>query len=232
MQNVHTSIVSATAATTWANLQTQFASEGISSIYQDFRAAMAVKIGTSNPAKDMRGKPSCDLWVYSGNNAAECDPIMAYYVQMQQAVSTITFSTIWTTILSEFKHSGGNHNNNQAHTVDKILAVKRKGKSSNFQKQKGTAEMEAGTFNQKKCCLNHCAKEGKSKGNSHQHSYLADRLEKVELGQLQLAPALQHPMITLQPSWTGSYITTIVSIKLNSVTYVSKSTNTAGRRLI
>ena len=53
VQNMCTGIVGATAATTWANLQTQFASGGISSIYQDFKAAMAVKIGMSNPAKDM-----------------------------------------------------------------------------------------------------------------------------------------------------------------------------------
>ena len=137
---------------------------------------------------------------------SEWDHVVAYYVQGQQTVSTITFSTIQTTILSELKHSGGNHNNNQAHTTDKISAVKRKGKSPNFQKQKETAdnnysvEMEAGASDQKKCHLNHHAKKGKGEGNSHQHSYLADRLEKVELGQLQSAPALQHPMIALQPS--------------------------------
>ena len=50
---MHTWIVSATAAQTWTNLQMQFASGGISSIYQDFKAAMAMKIETSNPAKDM-----------------------------------------------------------------------------------------------------------------------------------------------------------------------------------
>ena len=52
-QNVHTGIISATAAQTWTNLQMQFASGDISLIYQDFKAAMAMKIGTSNPAKDM-----------------------------------------------------------------------------------------------------------------------------------------------------------------------------------
>ena len=73
--------------------------------------------------------------------------------------------------------------------------------------------------------LNHHAKKGKGKGNSNQHSYLADRLEKVEIRQLQSAPALQHPMIALQPSQAGPSTTTIAFIKLNSVTYVSKSTN-------
>ena len=85
-QNVHTIIVSATAATTWTNLQTQFASGGVSSIYQGFKAVMAMKIRMSNPAKDMTtlftyleclqaGQPSCDLWVYLGNDAAEHDPL-------------------------------------------------------------------------------------------------------------------------------------------------------------
>ena len=123
------------------------------------------------------------------------DHVMAYYVQGQQTVSTITFSTIQTTILSELKHSDGNHNNNQAHTTDKISAVKRKGKSPNFQKQKRTAdnnysaETEAGVSNKKKH-LNYHAKKDKSKDNSHQHSHLTGRLEKVEIGQPQLAPAL------------------------------------------
>ena len=53
MQNVCTGIVSATTAQTWTNLQMQFTLGGISSIYQDFKAAMAVKIGMSNPTKDM-----------------------------------------------------------------------------------------------------------------------------------------------------------------------------------
>ena len=53
VQNVCTSIVDATGALTWTNLQMQFISGGISSIYQDFKATMAMKIGTSNPAKDM-----------------------------------------------------------------------------------------------------------------------------------------------------------------------------------
>ena len=128
-QNVHTGIVSATAAQTWTNLQMQ-----ISSIYQDFKATMAMKIGMSNPAKNMMS-----LYTY-----LEClrtnqvvipeyiqgmmllnmipkkwDHIAAYYVQQQQTVNTVTFTAIQTTILAEFKHSGGNHNH-QSHTADKI----------------------------------------------------------------------------------------------------------------
>ena len=93
--------------------------------------------------------------------SSKWDHVVAYYVQGQQMISTITFSTIQTAIISEFECSGGNHNNNQAHTTDKISAVKRKGKSPNFQKQKGmadnnySAEMKAGASNQKKHHLNH-----------------------------------------------------------------------------
>ena len=158
------------------------------------------------------------------------DYITAYYVQQQQMANTITFTAIQTTILAEFEHSGGNHNH-QSHTADKISAVKRKGKLPNFQKQKATADnnytanQEAGPSNQKKRCANHQSKKGKGRNNSHQHFHIANRLEKVELGQLQLAPALQHPMITLQPSRVGLLTMTIASIKPSSITYVSKSTN-------
>ena len=108
VQNVHTNIVGATTATTWANLQVQFTSGGISSIYQDFKAAMAMKIGTSNPAKDMT-----TLFTYLEHHQAnqvvipyiqgmmllnmipnKWDHVTAYYVQAQQTVASITFSTI------------------------------------------------------------------------------------------------------------------------------------------
>ena len=198
-------IIGATAAQTWTNPQTQFMSGGISSIYQNFKATMAMKIGTSNPAKDMT-----TLYTYLEHLRAnqvvipeyiqgmmllnvvpnKWDHVVAYYVQQQQMVNTITFTAIQTAILAEFEHSGGNHNH-QSHTADKISVVKRKGKSPNFQKKKATAdndytaEQEAGPSQQKKCHANHCSKKGKGGGgNSHQHSQLANRLEKVELGQL------------------------------------------------
>ena len=53
VKNVCNGIVGMIAVTTQTNLQTQFVSEGLSSIYQDFKAAMAVKIAMSNPVKDM-----------------------------------------------------------------------------------------------------------------------------------------------------------------------------------
>ena len=71
--------------------------------------------------------------------------------------------------------------------MDKISVVKRKGKSPNFQKQKGMADIdysakqEAGPSNQKKCHANHHSKKGKGGDNSYQPSHLANRLE---LGQV------------------------------------------------
>ena len=108
-RNVHTGIVGATAAQTWTNLQTQFVSGGIFSIYQDFKSAMAMKIGMSNPAKDMTS-----LYTYLEHLRAnqvvipeyiqgmmllnmipnKWDHIVAYYVQQQQMVNTITFTAI------------------------------------------------------------------------------------------------------------------------------------------
>ena len=108
-QNVCTGIVGATAAQTWTNLQTQFTSGGLSSIYQDFKATMAMKIGMSNPAKNMMS-----LYTYLEHLRAnqmvipeyiqgmmllnaipnKWDHIAAYYVQQQQMVATITFKAI------------------------------------------------------------------------------------------------------------------------------------------
>ena len=100
------------------------------------------------------------------------DHVVAYYVQQQQMVASITFTTIQTAILSEFEHSGGNHNN-QAHIADMISAVKRKGKSPNFQKQKKMTEnnyiakQEAGSSNQKKHHANCQFKKGKGSDSFH-----------------------------------------------------------------
>ena len=78
-----TGIVSATAAQTWTNLQMQFTSGGISSIYQDFKAVMAMKIRTSNPAKDMTS-----LYTY-----LEClranQVVISEYIQGMMLLNTI-----------------------------------------------------------------------------------------------------------------------------------------------
>ena len=108
-QNVCTGIVSATAALTWTNLQMQFASGGISLIYQDFKAVMTMKIGISNPAKDMTSLYTY-LECFRANQVVipeyiqgmmllnaipnKWDHVTAYYVQQQQMVNTITFTAI------------------------------------------------------------------------------------------------------------------------------------------
>ena len=148
---------------------------------------MAVRIETSNPAKDMMNLYTYLEYLWANQVVIpeyiqgmmllnvvpnKWDYVAAYYVQQQQMVASITFTTIQTAILSEFEHSGENHNN-QAHTADKISAVKRKDKSPNFQKQKEMAEnnyiakQEAGSSNQKKHCANCCSKKGKGSDSSH-----------------------------------------------------------------
>ena len=84
---------------------------------------MAVKIGMSNPAKDMMTLFTyleC-LWANQvvipeyiqgmmllNVIPSKWDHVVAYYVQGQQTVSTVTFSAIQTAILSEFECSCGN----------------------------------------------------------------------------------------------------------------------------
>ena len=101
-------LVGATAAMTWTNLQMQFVSGGISSIYQDFKAAMAMKIGTSNSAKNMMNLYTYLKHLWANQmvipeyiqgmmllNAIpnKWDHVVAYYVQQQQMVNSITFTT-------------------------------------------------------------------------------------------------------------------------------------------
>src|SRR6266446_1398515 len=50
--NLRTGVVGASSAATWTALNTQFAQTGVAAVYQDFKAAMRCRLGTSNPAKD------------------------------------------------------------------------------------------------------------------------------------------------------------------------------------
>ena len=54
--NMRTGMVGATSALTWTALQTTFARTGVSAVYQDFKAAIRMKVGASNPEI---GRASC-----------------------------------------------------------------------------------------------------------------------------------------------------------------------------
>ena len=50
---IRTGMVAATLVLTWTALQTAFAWTGVSAVYLDFKAAMRVRVGSGNPAKDI-----------------------------------------------------------------------------------------------------------------------------------------------------------------------------------
>ena len=51
--NMRTGMVGAMLALIWTALQTTFARLSVSAVYQDFKAAIRMKVGASNPAKDI-----------------------------------------------------------------------------------------------------------------------------------------------------------------------------------
>ena len=53
VHNMCTGMVGAMSALTWTALQTTFGRTGVAAVYQDFKAAIRTKVGTSNPVKDI-----------------------------------------------------------------------------------------------------------------------------------------------------------------------------------
>jgi hypothetical protein len=195
---LRTGMVGATAALTWTNLNTQFARTGVSAVYQDFKAAMRVKIGTGNPAKDIT-QLTTHLERLRANGVAipdyvqgmmllnaipdEWDHVAACYVQTTTQVANVAIGGICTAIMAEHDRLGGTRQN-QSHVADKISAVKRKGKSPKFSNQRSTdyepASNEAGPSSFKKRGSRGGKGKGKAPGQgqgSHHHSHLASRLE-------------------------------------------------------
>lgn len=250
---LRTGMVAATSAATWTALTTAFARTGVSAVYQDFKAAMQVKIGTNNPAKDIT-RLTTHLEHLRVNNVVipdyvqgmmllnaipnEWDHVAAYYVQTTNAIANIAIAAICTAILAEHDRLGGTKQN-QSHITDKISAVKRKGKSPKFSNQRNTdyepASNEAGPSSSKK----RRSRGGKGKGRqpsqsqgSHHHSHLASRLEMNEgpnkdpqswSAKLQ-AQRAERPQIALQPSRAGPSTATIMSFKPNGATYYTNPT--------
>ena len=139
------------------HLNNTFAQTGVAAVYQDFKAAMRIKIGTSNPAKDIT-KLYTHLERLRANQVAlpnyvqgmillnaipdDWDHVAAYYVQMTQQVANVSFTNIRTAILAEHDRLGGTRQNQQ-HIADKISAVKHKGKSPKFSKQRDTEDRKS-----------------------------------------------------------------------------------------
>src|ERR1700678_4411415 len=244
--NLRTGVVGTTAATTWTNVNMTWARTGVSSVYQDFKAAMRVRVSRGNPANYIM-KLFTHLERLRANQVIipdyvqgmmllnvisnEWDHVAAYYAQTTQQVSTVSFAVIRTAILAEFDRSGGSRND-QTHIADKISAVKRKGKSPHFSKQQGTnrykpALSEAGPSNSKRNRRNRANRGKKPHGDSHHHSHLASRLEmNDEAAAVQQRTAV-YPSIA-QPGTLVGYPSraqpsqTVVSFSMQGITYVSK----------
>ena len=196
--NLHAGVVGATVAATWTSVSNTWARTSVASVYQDFKAAMRVRVGTSNPAKDitklythlkrLRANTVVILDYVQGMmllNAIpdEWDHVAAYYVQSTAAVANVQFTAIRTAILAEFDRSGGNRPS-QTHIADKISAVKRKGKSPQFSNQKGTNQYDPASTQSGPSTHKRSRTKGRGHGrgghhgdSSHHHSHLASRLE-------------------------------------------------------
>jgi hypothetical protein len=107
--NLRTGVVGATAATTWTNVNTTWACTGVSAVYQDFKAAMRVRVSRGNPAKDIT-KLFTHLERLRANQVIipdylqgmmllnvipdEWDHVAAYYAQTTQQVTAVSFTAI------------------------------------------------------------------------------------------------------------------------------------------
>ena len=181
-----------TSALVWNAIMTTWSRTGISTVFQDYKAAIRIRISTVNPARDIT-KLQMHFERLSANNAPisayeqgmillsaipdEWDHVAAYYVQTCAAVTNVSFDAIRKAILAEFDRSGGSCQQDQTHIADKLSAIKRKGKTPQFKQQRGTnhqstADDQAGPSSNKRR-RNRPNRGPKPRGNSHHHSHLA-----------------------------------------------------------
>ena len=227
-----------TSALVWTAITTTWSHTGISAIHQDYKAAIRIRVGMSNPAKDITYLQT-HFEHLSANDAPvsayeqgmillsaipdEWDHVAAYYVQTCMSVANMLFNAIRKAILAEFNYSGGSRPD-QSHVADKISAIKRKGKAPKFSKQKGadssSANNDDGPSSSKK---RHDHKKAK-KANSHHQSHVASMAMVVDQSAKVQPPAtVGRPMIALQPSWAGPSTMTVASFRPQGITYESKS---------
>ena len=183
MQAAVLTAANTTSTLVWMAITTTWSRTGISAIYQDYKAAIWIRVGMSNLAKDVTCLQT-HFERLSVNNAPvsaykqgmillsaipnEWDHVATYYVQTCTSVANMLFDTIRKAILAKFNRSSGSHLD-QTHVTVKISAIKQKGKPPHFFKQKGadssSATNNAGPSSSKK---RHERKNGKKpQGNSH-----------------------------------------------------------------
>jgi hypothetical protein len=145
----------ATSALSWAALDLAFRQPGISSIYADLQATLHVKIlGSQNPQVEMQRM----LTLFERLNAnglaitppiqgmmllnalpSKWDGIGMIYLQGQNVLANVTFAAVRDAIMAEYERTS----RPSSLAVQKISAVKRKGKSPNFTEQSSTNKSPA-----------------------------------------------------------------------------------------
>ena len=229
-----------TSALVWTPITTTWSCTGISAIYQDYKAAIGIRVGMSNPAKDIT-RLQTHFECLSANNAPvsayeqgmillsaipdKWDHVAAYYVQTCTSVANVSFNVIHKAILAEFDRSSGSHPD-QSHVADKISAIKQKGKPPHFSKQKGadssSANNDDGPSSSKKRHEHKKAK--KAQGYSHHQSHVASMAMMVDQSaNVQQQATVSRPMIALQPPRAGPSTTTVASFRPQGISYESKS---------
>ena len=227
-----------TSALVWTAITTTWSHTGISAIYQDYKAAIRIRVGMSNPAKDIT-RLQTHFERLSANNAPvsayeqgmillsaipdKWDHVAAYYVQTYTSVANMSLDAIRKAILAEFDHSGGSRPD-QTHVADKISAIKWKGKAPKFSKQKSADSSSANNDDGPSSSKKRRDRKKAKKANSHHQSHVASMEMVVDESVIVQPPAtVSRPMIALQPSRAGPSTTTIASFRPQGITYESKS---------
>jgi hypothetical protein len=145
----------ATAHASWQALDNAFRQPGISSIYADLQAALHVKIsGSQNPqvemqrlltlferlrANGMRIDNPIQGMMLLNALPTKWDGVAMVYLQGQNVLANVTFASVRDAIMAEFEWTS----RPSSLAVQKISAVKRKGKSPTFKEQTRTNQSSA-----------------------------------------------------------------------------------------
>ena len=228
--HMHAAVLTAantTSALVWTAITTTWSRTGIFAIYQDYKAAIRIRVDMSNPVKDIT-RLQTHFEHLLANNAPvsayeqgmillsaipdEWDHVAAYYVQTCTSVANMSFDAIHKAILVEFDRSGGSHPD-QSHVAGKISAIKQKGADSL------SANNDDGPSSSKK---RHDCRKAK-KANFHQPHVTSMVMVVDQSAIVQLPAMVSRPMIVLQPSRAGPSTTTVASFRPQGMTYESKS---------
>jgi gag-polypeptide of LTR copia-type len=154
LTNLHT-YLGVTAHASWQALDNAFGQPGISSIYADLQATLHMKIsGSQNPQVEMQRlltlfERLCANGMQINNPIQgmmlldalplKWDGVAMVYLQGQNVLANVTFASVRDAIIAEFEQTS----RPSSLAVQKISAVKHKGKSPTFKEQTRTHQSSA-----------------------------------------------------------------------------------------